>query len=337
MGRILKDSVFVLTVALIAATSSWAQPGPPHSTRLILLGTYGGPKATKFRSEPANLLVVDGKPYLIDAGPGVDRQIAWAGFKHADIRSIFITHHHIDHDAGLVPLISLIWFEKAWHNISTPPVQIYGPPATEFLTHTALDYLSVSERIFRAGVPQLPQAAAMFQAHDIDRDGQFFADDKVRVTAAENTHYHFKSSDAATGQDRSYSYRFDTQQGSVVFTGDTGPSDAVIALARNADVLVSEVCDCAEDPAGQTASAKPGSLAPTPLAEAEIFHMIHEHVTPEDVGKIAAAAHVKTVVLTHFVPGEDSQTDMSAFTAGVKKYFSGTVIAGSDLFEYDLP
>jgi len=53
--------------------------------------------------------------------------------------------------------------------------------------------------------------------------------------------------------------------------------------------------------------------------------------------KIAAAAHVKTVVLTHFLPGEDNQTDMSAFAAGEKKYFSRTVIAGSDLFEYDLP
>ncbi len=202
----------------LAASSDSAH----HSTRLILLGTYGGPKATKFRSEPASLLVVDGKTYLIDAGPGVDRQIAWSGFRHADIGAIFITHHHIDHDAGLVPLISLIWFEKAWHNIATPPVQIYGPPATEFLTHTALDYLGVSERIFRAGVPRLPPGAPMFLAHDIDRDGQFFTDDKVRVTAAENSHYHFKSSDPQTGEDRSYSYRFDTQGGSVVFTGDTG-------------------------------------------------------------------------------------------------------------------
>jgi ribonuclease BN (tRNA processing enzyme) len=40
------------------------------------------------------------------------------------------------------------------------------------------------------------------------------------------------------------------------------------------------------------------------------------------------------VILTHFSPSTD--TDMSRFTAGVKKYFSGVVIPGKDFFEYDL-
>ena len=65
--------------------------------------------------------------------------------------------------------------------------------------------------------------------------------------------------------------------------------------------------------------------------------MVHEHLTPEEVGAIATRAHVKTVLLTHFVPGEDSETDASKYTSGVKKNFSGTVIAAKDLFEFDLP
>src|SRR5665213_269686 len=96
----------LLMAGSVMAAQPPAQPAA-HSTRLILLGTAGGPNVRRFRSEPANLLVVDGTPYLIDAGPGVARQIVWAGFQLPQIRTVFITHHHIDHSAGLVSLISL--------------------------------------------------------------------------------------------------------------------------------------------------------------------------------------------------------------------------------------
>jgi ribonuclease BN (tRNA processing enzyme) len=336
-------AMIIGAMPIVWSSSAWSKSrsnehgdtlDPPklHSTRLILLGTNGGPSASTLRSEPANLLVVDGTPYLIDAGPGVDRQIAAAGLKHAAIRTIFITHHHIDHDGGLVPLISLIWFDTAWHNHSMPPVEIYGPPATQFLVHAAQDYLSVSERIFRAGVPELVPAGPMFQAHDIDNDGQFYEDARIRVTSAENSHFQFRSEDVATGQDRSYSYRFDTPNGSVVFTGDTGPSDAVTKLAQGADVLVSEVCACNDEPAENPPPTPDGHAAS--VQEHEQFHMTHEHLTPEEVGKMASKAHVKVVILSHFVPGEE--VDMTKFTAGVTQYFSGPVIPGQDMFEYDI-
>jgi len=325
-------ALIVAAFAAISAVAPARAGDAPHATRIIFLGTYGGPKAEKFRSEPATLIVVDGTPYLVDVGAGTDRQIAWAGFKHSDIKAVFITHHHIDHDAGLVPFISLTWFEKAWHHLPATQTGIYGPPATTFLVHTALDYLSVSERIFRAGVPALPPAAGMFDAHDIDQDGPFYTEGGLRVTAAENTHFHFPSQGPTGAPDKSYAYRFDTPSGSVVFTGDTGASDAVAKLAEGADVLVSEVCLCQLKTADIKITKPPKSLD-----DQEVFHMVHEHLTPEEVGAIAARAHVKTVLLTHFVPGDDSETDASKYTAGVKKNFSGTVIATRDLFEFDLP
>jgi ribonuclease BN (tRNA processing enzyme) len=279
---------------------------------------------------------VDGVPYLIDAGPGVGRQIALAGFELPRVRTIFITHHHIDHDAGLASLMSLTWFDAAWDDQSLPPIQIYGPPATQFLARAALDYLSVSERIFRAGAPELQPAATMFQAHDIHRDGQFYRDARIAVRAAENSHYYFKSGSALTGRDMSFSYRFDTPNGSVVFTGDTGPSQAVTELARNADVLVSEVCLCDARAKVHPKTASPaGAQIAAALEKEETFHMSHEHLTPEEVGKLAATAHAKVVILTHFVPG-DGKIDPTRFTAGVMKYFPGPVIPATDLFEYDL-
>lgn len=306
-----------------------------HVTRIILLGTKGGPNPNPLRSEPANLLVVDGFPYLIDAGTGVTRQIAIAGFQITQIRTIFITHHHIDHDAGLVALISTNWFETAWNNLSLPRVKIYGPPATEYLVHTALDYLRVSERIFRSGVPALQPAETMFIAHDVLKNGELYRDKRITVFGMENTHFYHPSGAAATGRDISFSYRFNTPNGSVVFTGDTGPSEAVTALAMHADVLVSEVCLCRSE---GSPSSRNGPRIPHPassLSDEEDFHMRHEHLTPEEVGQMAAAAHVKVVILTHFVPGAQSG-DPTRFTAGVMKYFSGPVVPAKDFFEYDL-
>lgn len=328
-------SAAVTVTILMAPRICASTPAGTAVTRIILLGTNGGPTVNAQRAEPASLLVVAGVPYLIDAGAGVARQIALSGFEPPLVRTIFITHHHIDHDAGLSSLMSVAWFDPAWDDHSLPPVQMYGPPATQFLARAALEYLSVSERIFRAGAPALQPAAAMFQAHDIQRNGEFYHDARITVSAVENSHYYFKSGTAATGQDMSFSYRFDTPNGSVVFTGDTGPSEAVTELARNADVLVSEVCLCdthAKDRSRKISAG--GTATAAALAKEEAFHMLHEHLTPEEVGKLAAAAHVKVVILTHFVPGDTA--DPTRFTAGVMKYFAGPVIPGKDLLEYDL-
>jgi len=305
--------------------------GSPACTRVILLGTGGGPVARRLRSQPANLLIVDGRPYLIDAGEGVVRQLAWAGYQPPQIRTIFITHHHIDHDAGLEPLMSFIWFNSGVTGQLRPAVQIYGPPGTRDLVRAALDYRSVPERIFRSELT-LPSAAPMFAAHDVDEAGQFYEDDKVRVTAAENTHYQFRPGSPSFGRDESFAYRFDTPHGSVVFTGDTGPSPAVEKLARDADVLVSEVIDPG---AVLRQMQEAGHLSPR-LAQAATFHMEHEHLAPEEVGKLASAAHARLVILTHFGPGADSETDTTQYTRGVEKTFSGEVIAGRDLLEDDL-
>jgi ribonuclease BN (tRNA processing enzyme) len=335
----MKISIVGYVLAFILAGSGVAaatEPSPSeaapiskealHATRLILLGTAGGSAVSLVRSEPASLLVVHGKPYLIDVGAGVTYQLVKAGYQPASVHQVFITHHHADHDAGLEPLMSLQWSRRGLEALDSQPVEIYGPPATQFMVHAILDSIGITERIWHAGVDQLRPAAPMFQAHDIDRDGVVYRDELVRVTAVENTHFSVPSS-GPSGKDRSLAYRFDTPEGSVVFTGDTGPSQAVEHLAQNADILVSEVFAPPDDYANY--------VPKTDIEKQMALHMAREHLKPEDVGRMAAAAHAKMVILTHFVPGNSIQ-DMSVFTAGVMKYFSGPVIAGKDLFEYDL-
>lgn len=332
-------SLTVLRAAAPAAAGGYPPPRPQdaeptalHATRIILLGTGGGPVARARRSQPASLLVVDGTPYLIDAGDGVVRQLKLAGYDPQQISRIFITHYHLDHYAGVEPLLGFIWVNRNEITLKAPPVEIYGPPATQFIVDAALRYLSVTDRIFNANGSMMPMKP-MFEARDILHDGTFYHDGLIRVTAVENTHYHLKPGSAAyLAGDKSYSYRFDTPNGSVVFTGDTGPSAAVTRLATRADVLVSEVVD-------EEALARymQSTMHLTPqLARVVAFHMQNEHLTPADVGKMAARAHVGMVILHHFGPGLDSETDTSGYTAGVKQHYSGPVIAGRDLLEYDL-
>jgi ribonuclease BN (tRNA processing enzyme) len=163
----------------------------------------------------------------------------------------------------------------------------------------------------------------MFAAHDITHDGVVFRDDCVTVTAAENSHFAHPSYGPDGVRERSYSYRFDTKSGSVVFTGDTGPSAAVTRLARGADLLVSEVND-------QQAVKDLRRVHDALTYEGE-EHMRREHLTPIQVAEMARAARVRTVILTHIVGGGQGA---NAIAAQVKRHFPGTVIEGTDLLNY---
>ena len=67
---------------------------------------------------------------------------------------------------------------------------------------------------------------------------------------------------------------------------------------------------------------------------ASIRHMIEEHLTPDEFGKMAARAGVKTVVLTHLPTTADPKDDYKRFGEQVKKYFSGQVLIAKDLMEF---
>jgi ribonuclease BN (tRNA processing enzyme) len=118
-----------------------------------------------------------------------------------------------------------------------------------------------------------------------------------------------------------YAFRFDTPDRSFVFSGDTARSERLIALARGADVLVHEALYLPAVP-----RMKDGN------APALREHLLKGHTATEDVGRIAAAAGVKTVVLAHLVPAFPDITD-AMWADGVRKHFDGEIIIGRDLME----
>ena len=216
-----------------AQTSTEGVP-PKKGTRVITLGTKNGPSPTVGRAQSSNLLVVNGAQYIIDAGDGVTRRLARLGTNFRNIDNIFITHPHSDHTSGLGALMTVVYDARR-----TNLVNIYGPPGTAASVKGLLDFLTVSSEIRISDGTQTVPATKVFSGHDTGV-GIILQDANVKVTAVENTHFHFPPGTPAYGKYKSYSYRFDAADRSVVFTGDTGPSNAVAELAKGADLLVAE-------------------------------------------------------------------------------------------------
>ena len=318
LSAVCADSATAQTRGSAAASKS--------GTRLITLGTIAGPASRAHRAQSSNLLIVNGALYVVDAGDGVARRLAEAGINIREIGTIFITHHHDDHTAGLGTLMSV-----AWDLQRTQPINVYGPPGTAALVEAAVRYFTLSSNLrIRDGGRTVP-IARVFVGHDRGA-GAIYQDANIKVTAVENTHFGFHEPGPASANEKSYSYRFDTPDRVIMFTGDTGPSDAVTELARGADLLVSEVNsfdarmnEMIQDGRWQAMTDKERTGIATQATQG--------HLSPEDVGKMAARARVKTVVLTHltFTPNE---TDYAGWADEVRKHFSGRVVIADDLMEF---
>ncbi|MBI5901085.1 MAG: MBL fold metallo-hydrolase [Rhodocyclales bacterium] len=279
-----------------------------RDARIILLGTKGGPRiVSEGRKNPSTLLLLGGVPYVVDCGYGTSMQLQRAGVPPNMLRYIFITHHHSDHNIDLGPLIY-----NAWAAGLKTPVEAYGPPPIKEIAKAFLDYAAydVDIRVKDEGRVDLRELVV---AHEFDRPGLVMQNDQVRVTATRVRHPPIH---------HSYAFRFDTREGSVVVSGDTTYSPELIELAMGADVLVHE------------ALYLPGLqqlLQRVPNAATMREHQLASHTATEDVGRVAVAAGVKTLVLSHFVPGDDPSITDDEWTEGIRKHFSGRIIVGKDL------
>ena len=276
-------------------------------SRLVLLGTGGGPMPKATRSAPAYAVVVDGMTYIVDCGNGVARQMAKAGLGFRTLRAVFVTHHHSDHNADYGNLFLLLWTGGL-----DAPVDAFGPPpllrmTEQFLTLNACD---IATRIADEGRPPL---APLIRAHHIDAAGEAYRDDLVRVRCALVKHPPVVPA---------FAFRFDTPDRSIVFSGDTAPCESLVELARGADVLVHEVL---YEPALDAICGKLANA--TRLRQ----HLLNSHTTHEQVGIVAREAGVKRLVLSHFVPADSVADDV--WREGAARNFDGEIVLGHDLME----
>jgi ribonuclease BN (tRNA processing enzyme) len=293
-------------LALGTLASASAQSG---RTRLILLGTGGGPRPKKRGSAPAQVIVFNGAAYVVDCGNGVARQLTLAGVPPETVKHVFLTHHHSDHNADYGNLLLL-----AWGAGLNTPVDTWGPPPLARMTELFLELnaFDIRTRIEDEGrVPLAP----LFRPHEIVKGGVILDAGGMKVTAAMVHHPPVVPA---------FAYRFDTPDRSIVISGDTARSDALIALARGADVLVHEALYL---------PAVDRLVASIPNASTLKKHIVESHTSAEDCGRVAQAAGVKTLVLSHFVPSDDPQITDEMWAEAARKHFSGRVVVGKDLME----
>lgn len=295
-----------------AATRPWrvnAQTAAATKTRLILLGTGGGPRPRKNSFPSSQVILINKAAYVIDCGNGVAIQLARAGVPLPTLRHVFITHHHSDHNADYGNLLLLAWTSGLQTRVDT-----WGPPPLTRMTRLFFEMNAddIKTRIVDEGkIPLAP----LVQTHELTQGGTVMQDENVKVRCVLVDHPPVKPA---------FGYRFDSSDRSIVISGDTKYSDALIRLAQGADVLVHESLYV---PAIDRLAARvPNGVA---LKKSILSH----HTAAEDVGRVAAAAGVKTLVLSHFVPPDDPEVTDQMWLDGAQRTFKGQIIVGKDLLE----
>ncbi|MBR0899337.1 MBL fold metallo-hydrolase [Bradyrhizobium tropiciagri] len=287
-------------------------PNNPGPDRIVLLGTRGGPNITGYSpSPPANLLVYRGVPYVVDTGYGVTFKLVDAGLRLPLLRYIFITHHHSDHNLGLGPLLY-----NAWAAGLRTPVDVYAPMGLSAMlsAYWESNRFDIETRISDEG---RPDPRKLVTPHELS-EGLTMSHDDVRVFALKVNH---------PPVTESYAFKFQLADKTVVFSGDTTFFPPLADFAKGADYLVHEAL---YEPGLDTVVRR------VPNAEKLKASILSHHTRAEDVGRIAAMANVKTLVLNHFVPAGDNNVAPEVWRDAVRRTFGGNIVVGRDLLQLPL-
>jgi ribonuclease BN (tRNA processing enzyme) len=336
-------SASVLAAADLLGHGTAAQAAPVTAgLSVTLLGTNGGPPPLAARYGISSALTVNGKTYVIDCGRGALSQYVRAGLSLSSLAGIFLTHLHSDHtvDYFSFPLLSATTgvFQST---------EVYGPgpagerslvpsapgpvPGTAAMTSLANQAFAASTTFFKAeNIGADP--ASLVNVHEVMPPASAGASlgtpapamapftvvetSDVKVTAILVPHGAVYPA---------YAYRFDTDHGSVVFSGDTAPTPNIIRLAHRADLLVHEAVDLA--------TYEQLGLPPALLA-----HLQAVHTDVSLLGQIAASAGVKTLVASHLGPGDPAILSDAGWRQALRDSahqadFRGGMILGEDLMQ----
>jgi len=271
---------------------------------VVLLGTGGGPRPSRLRHPSSQAVVVGDRLIVVDCGNGAALQMVAVGLDPRDITDVLLTHHHIDHSADLAILPM-----TAWVNGRTDRIDVAGPPPT-IATFDALTQAFDEDVRRRRESTGRPDFRSMVSVRDLTEAGVVSSGAGVTITTAVVNHPPFT---------HALAYRVDSPEGSVVVSGDTTPCAGLIELARGADVLIHEVVH-----PHAIAEYERGSNAATIGA-----HLRNNHTMIDQVGAVAAAAGVGSLVLSHLVP-HGGLTDEDWISAAGDA-FTGPIRCGADL------
>ncbi|HEX9746568.1 MAG TPA: MBL fold metallo-hydrolase [bacterium] len=201
-----------------------------EQSKIVFLGT-GTPNADPDRSGPSVAIIAGGKPYIVDCGPGVVRRASAAlrnGISELDINNLdtlFITHLHSDHTAGLPDFVLTPWVLGREN-----PLRVFGPPGIKAMTDEILSAYSIdiSERLY--GLQPSNKDGIEVTATQIE-EGLVYLDENIRVIAFRVLH----------GSLDAYGYRFHTPDRVITISGDTYPFPELEEHYKDSEVLIHEV------------------------------------------------------------------------------------------------
>lgn len=279
-------------------------------TKLLVLGS-GTPNPDPDRSGSAYAVVVNGKSYLVDFGPGVVRRASsfspsWGGdFESMEIKNLeyaFLTHLHSDHSAGLADLILTPWVLERENSL-----KLFGPEGLENMA-TKITEAYLEDIDYRINGSQPSNLNGYKTEIKEISEGLIFQDKNIKVEAFLNNHGDFKNS---------FGFIFTTADKKIVFSGDTAYSEKLISIAKNADILVHEVYS--------EQGFKEKSV------DWQKYHKEH-HTSSVDVGRIAQSTQPKKLVLSHILFWGKSE---KSIIEEVKEHFKGNVLVAEDLMVID--
>jgi ribonuclease BN (tRNA processing enzyme) len=294
--------MLALLFGVCCVTAVPAQTG----TQVVVLGT-GNPNPDPERSGPAVALVVNGTAYLVDAGAGVMRRAEQA--RRAGIAAlaadrigiVFLTHLHSDHTIGLPDVIHTGWILER-----TEPLVLLGPSGTTELARHLTEAYGQDIANRNGGLQPHTAEGWRVNARDIAA-GEVYRDSNVTVTAIPVQHDGWAS---AVG------YKFVTRDRSIVISGDTRPTDALVEACNGCDVLVHEVYS-----AERLRSRSP---------EWQAYHA-DAHTSTTELAALAARARPKLLVLYHQLYWGASDEDL---LREIRAGYAGAVVSAKDLGIY---
>ncbi len=283
-----------------------ASAQPSKGMQLVLLGT-GTPNADPDRSGPAVAIVVEDHPYLVDFGPGIVRRVAAAkragveGLSVNNLTHAFLTHLHSDHTVGYPDLIFTPWVLER-----RKPLNVYGPEGLQEMTdHILAAYQEdIAMRLY--GLEPRDAVGYKVEVTEID-SGFVYEDERVRVTAIGVPH---------SSWPQALGYKFDDGEKTIVISGDTTPSEALIEACNGCDILVHEVY-----------SAEKFTGRPP---EWQRYHK-NSHTSTVELAEIAKKARPKLLVLYHQLFWGATEEEM---LEEIKMHYDGKVVSGNDLDVY---
>jgi ribonuclease BN (tRNA processing enzyme) len=315
------------------------------TTELVLLGTAGAPMPVAGRAGISSALVVDERIFVIDCGRGSPSAFVDAGLDFTRLEAVFITHLHADHTGDLPGMLLYPWGVRRGDKGPLAPIRVYGPPRPRELPAgdaslrrettigpelPAPGTMDLVEKILDAYAYHLnvmpldalmPDAGELVRGIDIRVPARPASGPQTPVVVFEDGTVQVKAVAVTHGRAvPALAYRFDTSDGSVVFSGDTTVNEDLIALAQGADILVHSVADL-------------GYLERHGI----VGRMAALHTDVSEVGTVAERARVHELILNHYLPAEPEAITDAEWAESAGQGFVGRTTAGSDGLRRALP